>query len=449
MKRSVIGLLVISLVSTHAVGRSIDDINPRRLPKVGLAKRLSLSGRGISSLEGINAIRGIEGARIINLSNNELSRIEEGALASAKKLRGLNLSNNQLTGEGLRGLIGLDNLQVLILDSNNIETIPQQVLKGLPRLRVIIIRNNPISGQSIKLLRNDGYVVYTLPMVLTGANIKRALFVTGAVAAIVLGALAAKEGYRAGKEYFKNRAEALEMSANQDKDKARILGESATLPGAGKVVKKHVKFLEDQAVAKLTFAEYVRQENLKALEKALQDQVRDVEYLKNLALADLDSGRYVGVTPSVLEAFIKELDTQKSQLEDLLTQLGRRQDGSGETLEDAVASGSLPTLRKLLDEGANINERFGDQQLTPLMLAVVSRNMPMIELLVSKGADVTLRDAEGRTAADIAWEERHRGEHSTEYTSIALFLEKQGGPSSEGSGQSDVDPIKAKLRNRK
>jgi Leucine-rich repeat (LRR) protein len=332
------------------VGRSIDDINPRRLPKVGLTKRLSLSGRGISSLEGINAIRGIEGARIINLSNNDLSTIEEGALASAKKLRGLNLSNNQLTGEGLRGLIGLDNLQVLILDSNNIETIPQQVLKRLPRLRVIIIRNNPISGQSIKLLRSDGYIVYTLPMVLTGANIKRAFLVTGAVAAIVLGALAAKEGYERGKEYLEIQEkyheldEKLRRSASRDQDKANKLkqeakkmgGELTTQKEARQVVERHEEFLRLLASAKINIV--VAGANSREMRNHLENHIKSIVSRKSEAEAELLEAKRgplrVTSTPEKLEAYIASLEEQGKELKHILKALNQENVQAEEAAEE-------------------------------------------------------------------------------------------------------------------
>jgi hypothetical protein len=348
MKRSIIGLLIISLMSTQAMGRSIEDINPRRLPKVGITKRLVLSGRGFDSLEGLGAIRGIENARIINLANNELSTIEEGALVSAKKLRGLNLSNNQLTGEGLRGLRGLDNLQVLILDSNNIETIPAAVLKGLPRLKVIIIRNNPISGQSVKQLRTDGYVVYTLPMVLTGANIKRALLVTGAIAAVVLGALAAQEGYKAGKVYVQNQALAdiLEASAQADEAKAnglraeiaRIGSERFTPEIVRQPLEWHANFLEQQAEAKRRGVMFARNGNMAGLQTLLRDSASAIQREIGFQEQQLQEARGSLTTPAAvgnnIADYLRSLNEQKEHIESLLVQFSQEELQAEEAAEE-------------------------------------------------------------------------------------------------------------------
>jgi hypothetical protein len=96
------------------------------------------------------------------------------------------------------------------------------------------------------------------------------------------------------------------------------------------------------------------------------------------------------------------------------------------TLDDAVASGSLPTLRKLLAEGANIDERFGDQKQTSLMMAAEKGDVGMVKLLVREGANVTLKNANEKTAADLAWEKKRISIDPTKYTEITLFLEQKG-----------------------
>jgi ankyrin repeat protein len=55
----------------------------------------------------------------------------------------------------------------------------------------------------------------------------------------------------------------------------------------------------------------------------------------------------------------------------------------------------------LADRGAALDpqDRFGD---TPLMLVCAKGNDAMAGLLLARGADATLRDQEGRTAAERA-----------------------------------------------
>jgi len=63
------------------------------------------------------------------------------------------------------------------------------------------------------------------------------------------------------------------------------------------------------------------------------------------------------------------------------------------------------TIRALLDHGADPNGR-GPHGRTPLMEAVHYERARVIELLVSRGADLEARDAGGRTALDIAAAEK-------------------------------------------
>ncbi len=59
---------------------------------------------------------------------------------------------------------------------------------------------------------------------------------------------------------------------------------------------------------------------------------------------------------------------------------------------NAIIHGKLESVRTLLDEGANPNER-GTWDRTPLFFAV--SRLPMLELLLSRGADIQARDTTG------------------------------------------------------
>jgi ankyrin repeat protein len=73
-------------------------------------------------------------------------------------------------------------------------------------------------------------------------------------------------------------------------------------------------------------------------------------------------------------------------------------------LHSAAAARSVPIARLLLEHGAPVNARQGRGSLgfTPLMEAAFNGQLDMVETLLSHGADPSLRDEEGRTAADHA-----------------------------------------------
>lgn len=61
----------------------------------------------------------------------------------------------------------------------------------------------------------------------------------------------------------------------------------------------------------------------------------------------------------------------------------------------------LASVQLLLDAGAPVNERQSGG-FTPVMSAAQNGDAPLLELLLARGADPTLRDDEGRSAADHA-----------------------------------------------
>jgi hypothetical protein len=190
MKRLLAILIAINLSASGLYGRSIQSLRTTgATPSVGrYQKRLNLSGRGISSLEGLGEVRNIERASIVRLDNNDISTLPEGVLAPVEDtVQVLNLSNNKITAEGLRGLIGLKNLRALILNSNNINDITPEVLDSLPKLTFISLYDNPISIEKVNQLRHKGYYISTLPI--TRANLKKAGLTAAALAGLILSAV--------------------------------------------------------------------------------------------------------------------------------------------------------------------------------------------------------------------------------------------------------------------
>jgi len=78
-------------------------------------------------------------------------------------------------------------------------------------------------------------------------------------------------------------------------------------------------------------------------------------------------------------------------------------------LHSAAASRSVPIARLLLDRGAPVNARQGDGEhgFTPLMEAAYNGQLEMVDLLVTRGADRSLRDRDGNRAADHARARSH------------------------------------------
>lgn len=70
----------------------------------------------------------------------------------------------------------------------------------------------------------------------------------------------------------------------------------------------------------------------------------------------------------------------------------------------AASTGNIESLRILLKYGAKVDLQFPDKQkgMTALMQAVDNGQLETAEALLQKGASLTLKDAEGRTALDIA-----------------------------------------------
>lgn len=71
-------------------------------------------------------------------------------------------------------------------------------------------------------------------------------------------------------------------------------------------------------------------------------------------------------------------------------------------LHCAVLADQLEIAEQLLEMGADIELRDPDRGTTPLRYAVVYCNIPMIEMLMEKGANVGPIEEEGTTALELA-----------------------------------------------
>jgi ankyrin repeat protein len=88
---------------------------------------------------------------------------------------------------------------------------------------------------------------------------------------------------------------------------------------------------------------------------------------------------------------------------------GAQISGSGD-LTLAAERGNVDNVECLLGRGADVNEmvslntsRNGHENMgCPLHKAVENGHATVVDILLNAGADVSIRDAKGRTAADIA-----------------------------------------------
>ncbi len=78
-------------------------------------------------------------------------------------------------------------------------------------------------------------------------------------------------------------------------------------------------------------------------------------------------------------------------------------DNEGVSVFDvAITYNNIDLIKKLLDDGCDINAPTRRSGFTPLMCAVCYNRVEIIELFLQKGADVTATDSQGFSALDFA-----------------------------------------------
>lgn len=70
-------------------------------------------------------------------------------------------------------------------------------------------------------------------------------------------------------------------------------------------------------------------------------------------------------------------------------------------LLDAVKSGDKETVKKLIEDGADIDCKDSDGA-TPLLNAVNNKNLDIVSILLENGADVNCKNFDGKTPLDLA-----------------------------------------------
>jgi len=125
-----------------------------------------------------------------------------------------------------------------------------------------------------------------------------------------------------------------------------------------------------------------------------------------------------GYTPLGLAAFFKRSDVAAYLVEQGADPRAPSRRGGFTPLHSAVATDAAPTdvelVRRLLDAGADPNAR-SESGGTPLHTTAFTGDRTSMELLLERGGDASIKNVEGKTAAEIA---RERG-----HPEMARFLE--------------------------
>jgi ankyrin repeat protein len=137
------------------------------------------------------------------------------------------------------------------------------------------------------------------------------------------------------------------------------------------------------------------------------------------AKASVDVANDFGVTP-----LIEASRSGNAPMVDLLLRAGadpKKAHPEGETpLLSAARAGSVPTVRLLLARGADVNHAEKFQQTTPLMWATAEGHLEVVDLLLEAGADPN------RRAHVTSLTTRHNGDHPTGGFTALMFAARSG-----------------------
>jgi uncharacterized protein len=142
-------------------------------------------------------------------------------------------------------------------------------------------------------------------------------------------------------------------------------------------------------------------------EAAIAGEIAVVERLL-AAGANIDGRDHDQATPLIAAA----LASQAAIVKVLIAHganVQARNAGGFTALHAAAYSGSTPIVEFLLDSGANIDDADNRAGVTPLLVAAEENHQAVAELLLARGADLSVRERHGYTALSRALFKRHAG----------------------------------------
>ncbi len=104
-------------------------------------------------------------------------------------------------------------------------------------------------------------------------------------------------------------------------------------------------------------------------------------------------------------------------------------------LHEAAREGDTATAKRLIAEGANVQEIDSEAALTPLIEAALAGNKDMVVMLIDSGADPSGRDGKGFTALHAAAYKGH--------LNIVVLLIDKGVDVNDHKNKAGVTPLHA------
>ncbi|WP_034297297.1 ankyrin repeat domain-containing protein [Herbaspirillum sp. RV1423] len=129
-----------------------------------------------------------------------------------------------------------------------------------------------------------------------------------------------------------------------------------------------------------------------------EDSMKAFDVLFNTPGVDLEIKAKNGDTAIMVAAFYGNLPVVKLLL-DKEVEVNRP---GWTALHYAAINGNAAIIKLLLDASAYIDAESPDEKMTPVMLAAVRGRTFAVRLLKEEGADISLKNADGMTALDLA-----------------------------------------------
>ena len=162
---SIVALCLTATLSAYSVADYIREHGERGLIYVNELGTVigDLSGKGLTSLEGLQEIGGIHKVSYLMLNGNKLEKLDVDSFTGLTNFKGIELCNNPLTdlGDSLREL---PNLTQLYLQENELCNLGKILnsLKESTKLLVISLMDNPLQelGDDFSVLPNCELYLY-------------------------------------------------------------------------------------------------------------------------------------------------------------------------------------------------------------------------------------------------------------------------------------------------